>query len=60
MCLDKKVGLFESIVNRSDEYQVELLIKCHVHVGSPFLELCVQNGSPRDAYTAGGLRADSV
>ena len=31
---------------RIDSFRV--LIKCHVHVGSPFLDLCVQNGSPRD------------
>ena len=31
---------------RIDRFRV--LIKCHVHVGSPFLDLCVQNGSPRD------------
>jgi len=24
--------------------------KCHVHVGSPFLASCVQNGGPRDGH----------
>jgi hypothetical protein len=33
---------YESIVVRIDKF-------CHVHVGFPFLDLCVQNGSPRDA-----------
>lgn len=32
--------------------------KCHVHESTPFLGLCVQNGSPRDAssrwFTCGG------
>ena len=32
--------------------------KCHVHEGTPFLGLCVQNGNPRDAssrwFTCGG------
>ncbi len=42
---------------RIDRFRV--LIKCHVHVGSPFLDLCVQNGS-RVMGPAGGLRADSL